>query len=135
MVHRIRNSLRFVPWKDRKKVAKDLKSIYQAATVEQAEHALQVFSETWDANYPMISQSWHRHWDNLTVFFDFPPEIRKVIYTTNAIESLNSSFRKVLKTKGSFPNDEAVFKLIFLASKNISKHWTRPIANWPLALH
>lgn len=135
IVHMIRNSLKFVPWKDRKKVAKDLKTIYQAVSVEQAEQALTDFSESWDKTYPMISQSWYRHWDNLTTFFDFPAEIRRVIYTTNAIESLNSSFRKVLKTKGSFPNDEAVFKLIYLASKNISKHWTRPIANWPLALH
>ena len=83
----------------------------------------------------MISQSWWRHWDNLTSFFNFPPEIRKIIYTTNAVESLNSSFRKVLKTKGSFPNDEAVFKLIYLAFKNIAKKWTRPISNWPSALN
>ena len=135
IVHMIRNSLRFVPWKQRKEVAGDLKTIYQAATLEQAEQALSEFSAKWDASYPMISQSWWRHWDNLSTFFAFPPEIRKVIYTTNAIESLNSSFRKVLKTKGSFPNDEAVFKLIYLAFKNISKKWTRPVSNWPLALN
>ena len=135
IVHRVRNSLRFVPWKQRKEVARDLKTIYQAATVEQAEAALMTFSEKWDGKYPMISQSWWRNWDNLTSFFNFPPEIRKVIYTTNAVESLNSSFRKVLKTKGSFPNDEAVFKLIYLAFKNIAKKWTRPIPNWPLALN
>ena len=135
IVHMVRNSLKFVPWKQRKQVARDLKTIYQAATVEQAEQALMDFSEKWDATFPMISQSWWRHWDHLSTFFDFPPEIRKVIYTTNAIESLNSSFRKVLKTKGSFPNDEAVFKLIYLAFKNIAKKWTRPIPNWSLALN
>lgn len=135
IVHMLRNSLRFVPWKERKQVAHDLKTIYQAASSEQAEQALLDFSEKWDAKYPMISQSWWRHWDNLTTFFNFPPEIRKVIYTTNAIESLNSSFRRILKTKGSFPNDEAVFKLIFLSFKNISKNWTRPISNWSLALN
>ena len=135
IVHMVRNSLKFVPWKQRKEVARDLKTIYQAASAELAEQALLDFSEKWDAKYPMISQSWWRHWENLTTFFNFPPEIRKVIYTTNAVESLNSSFRKILKTKGSFPNDEAVFKLIYLAFKNIAKKWTRPIVNWPLALN
>jgi putative transposase len=135
IVHMVRNSLQFVPWKARKEVARDLKTIYQAVTVEQAEAALVTFSDKWDAKYPMISQSWWRHWDNLTTFLALPPEIRKVIYTTNAVESLNSSFRKILKTKGSFPNDEAVFKLIYLAFGNIAKKWTRPISNWPLALN
>ncbi|MGB3794973.1 MAG: IS256 family transposase, partial [Alteraurantiacibacter sp.] len=135
IVHMVRNSLRFVPWKERKQVAADLRTIYQAASVEEAEQALLDFSQTWDATYPMISQSWWNHWDNLTPFFSFPPEIRKVIYTTNAIESLNSSFRRVLKNKGSFPNDEAVFKLIYLAFKNIAKKWCRPISNWPRALN
>lgn len=135
IVHMVRNSLRFVPWKQRKEVARDLKTIYQAASAEQAEQALLDFSEKWDSKYPMISQSWWNHWDNLTPFYSFPPEIRKVIYTTNAIESLNSSFRRILKTKGSFPNDEAVFKLIYLSFKNIAKKWTRPIANWSLALN
>lgn len=135
IVHMVRNSLKFVPWKERKQVAKDLKTIYQAATVEEAEQALVDFSDKWDSKYLMISQSWYRQWDNLTTFFTFPPDIRKVIYTTNAIESLNKSFRKVLKTKGSLPNDEAVFKLIYLAFKNIAKNWTRPISNWPLALN
>lgn len=135
IVHMIRNSLKFVPWKQRKQVAHDLKTIYQAATLEQAEQALTDFSEKWDDAFPMISQSWWRHWDNLSTFFDFPPEIRKVIYTTNAVESLNSSFRKVLKTKRSFPNDESVYKLIYLALKNIAKKWTRPIPNWALALN
>lgn len=135
IVHMVRNSLKFVPWKERKQVASDLKTIYQAATVEEAEQALVDFSDKWDSKYLMISQSWYRQWDNLTTFFNFPPDIRKVIYTTNAIESLNKSFRKILKTKGSLPNDEAVFKLIYLSFKNISKNWTRPISNWPLALN
>ena len=135
IVHMVRNSLRFVPWKERKEVARDLKTIYQAATPQEAEQALVDFSDKWDKKYPMIAQSWWNHWDNLTTFFNFPPEIRKVIYTTNAIESLNSCFRRVLKTKGSFPNDEAVFKLLFLAFRNIAKKWTRPISNWPLALN
>lgn len=135
IVHMVRNSLKFVPWKERKQVASDLKTIYQAATVEEAEQALVDFSDKWDRKYLMISQSWYRQWDNLTTFFNFPPDIRKVIYTTNAIESLNKSFRKILKTKGSLPNDEAVFKLIYLSFKNISKNWTRPISNWPLALN
>jgi putative transposase len=135
IVHMVRNSLKFVPWKDRKQVAKDLKTIYQAACSQEAEQALLDFSEAWDSKYPMISQSWWKHWDNLTTFFNFPPEIRKVIYTTNAIESLNRSFRKVLKTKGSLPNDEAVFKLIYLSFNNIANNWTRPISNWPLALN
>lgn len=135
IVHMVRNSFRFVPWKQRTEVARDLKTIYQAATTEAAEQALVDFSDKWDGKYPMISQSWWRHWDNLTTFLALPPEIRKVIYTTNAVESLNSSFRKVLKTKGSFPNDEAVFKLIYLAFKNTARKWTRPIANWSLALN
>lgn len=135
IVHMVRNSLKFVPCKERKQVASDLKTIYQAATVEEAEQALVDFSDKWDSKYLMISQSWYRQWDNLTTFFNFPPDIRKVIYTTNAIESLNKSFRKILKTKGSLPNDEAVFKLIYLSFKNISKNWTRPISNWPLALN
>ncbi len=135
IVHLVRNSLRFVPWKDRKAVARDLKAIYRAASREDAEQELITFSETWDEKYPMISQSWWKNWENVTPFFAFPPEIRKVIYTTNAIESLNSGFRKIIKTKGSFPNDEAVLKLIYLAFRNISKKWTRPVGNWRQALN
>ena len=135
IVHMVRNSLRFVPWKDRKVVARDLKCIYHAASREDAELELLAFSEAWDSKYPMISQSWWRSWENITPFFAFPPEIRKVIYTTNAIESLNSGFRKIIKTKGSFPNDEAVLRLIYLAFRNISKRWTRPVSNWKQALN
>ena len=135
IVHMVRNSLRFVPWKDRKAVARDLKRIYRAASREDAEAELIAFSEAWDGKYPMISPSWWKNWENITPFFAFAPEIRKVIYTTNAIESLNSGFRKIIKTKGSFPNDEAVAKLIYLAYRNISKRWTRPVSNWRQALN
>jgi putative transposase len=102
IVHKLRNSFKYVPWKDRKAVAKDLRAVYGAATLEEAEHALDKFSDTWDAKYPAISPSWRSDWDRLTVFFDYTPEIRKVIYTTNAIESLNFSLRKILKNLLTF---------------------------------
>jgi putative transposase len=135
IVHMVRNSLKFVPSKDRKAVARGLKAIYRAASREDAENELVAFSESWDEKYPMISQSWWKNRENITPFFAFAPEIRKVIYTTNTIESLNSGFRRVLKTKGSFPNDEAVLKLIYLAYRNISRKWTRPVSNWRQALN
>lgn len=134
IVHLIRNALRYVPWKDRKAVAADLKSIYKAATVEEAESALDAFGEKWDALYPAISALWVRHWENIIPFFDYPEDIRRVIYTTNAIESLNRSLRKVIKTKGAFPSPDAVFKLLYLALDNIAKKWTKPIQNWSAAL-
>ncbi len=135
IVHKVRNSLRYVPWKERKAVAKDLRAIYAAPTLEAAEIALQAFSERWDEHYPAISPAWRRDWQRLTVFFDYPPAIRKIIYTTNAIESLNYSLRKVLKTKGVFPNDDSVRKILYLAINNISKKWTMPIQNWKQALN
>lgn len=134
IVHLIRNCLRYVPWKDAKAVAADLKPIYQAATLEEAEAALDAFSAKWDALYPAISQIWIRHWDNIIPIFDYPMDIRKVIYTTNAIESLNRSLRKVIKTKAVFPDEESVFKLMYLAMNNIAKRWNRPIKNWKAAL-
>ena len=134
IVHLIRQSLRFVGWKERKAVAADLKKIYSSATVEEAEMALMEFSEKWDSKFPTISQIWHRHWENITPFFGYPPEIRKVIYTTNAIESLNMTLRKVMKNKRIFPSDEAAFKQIYLALQNISKKWTMPIRDWKPAL-
>ena len=97
IVHKLRNSFKYVPWKDRKAVAKDLRAVYAAATIEEAEQALEEFSKLWDAKYPAISPSWRSDWDRLTVFFDYTPEIRKVIYMTNAIESLNYSLRNMLK--------------------------------------
>jgi putative transposase len=134
IVHLIRNCLRYVPWKDSKTVAADLKPIYQATTLEEAEVALDAFAAKWDELYPAISQIWLRHWDNIIPIFDYPMDIRKVIYTTNAIESLNRSLRKVIKTKAVFPDEESVFKLMYLAMNNIAKRWNRPIKNWKAAL-
>lgn len=135
IVHQIRNSLRFVTWADRKQVAADLKPIYKATTVEEAEAHLEAFAQKWDDKYPTISKSWRDNWMHLTPFFAYPEEIRKIIYTTNAIESMNRSLRKIIKTRGSFPSDEAATKLIYLALRNISKRWTRPLANWQAALN
>jgi len=135
IVHMVRNSLKFVSYKDRKKIAADLKNVYRAATVEQAEEALTVFEETWDGRYPMISKSWRSNWPRIIPFFAYPEEIRKTIYTTNAIESLNNSLRKVTKTRNSFPNDEAAIKLLYMGLKNIMKKWTMPVWNWNQAIH
>lgn len=135
IVHKLRNSFKYVPWKDRKAVAKDLKAVYSAATIKEAEHALDKFSDTWDAKYPAISPSWRSDWERLTVFFDYSPEIRKAIYTTNAIESLNYSLRMSLKNKGAFPNDDAIFKVLYLAINRVAKKWTMPIRNWKVALN
>ncbi len=134
IVHLIRQSLRFVGWKERKAVAADLKLIYSATTIDEAEMALTTFAEKWDAQFPTISKMWLRHWENIIPFFDYPPEIRKVIYTTNAIESLNMTLRKVMKNKRIFPSDDAAFKQIYLALQNISKKWTMPIRDWKPAL-
>jgi transposase-like protein len=133
IVHLMRNSLRYVPWKDSKAVAADLKPIYQASSLEEAEAALEAFADKWDEMYPAISQIWRRHWEHIMPIFDYPMEIRRVIYTTNAIESLNRSLRKVMKTKGVFPDEASVFKLLYLALKNISQRWTRPIKDWRAA--
>jgi putative transposase len=135
IVHMVRGSLRFVNWKDRKAVAKDLRTIYQAATEAAGRAALERFAETWDGKYPTISRSWHRHWDELSVFYAYPKEIRRVIYTTNAIESVNRQMRKILKNRGALPSDEAVLKLMYMALQKISRKWTRPIMNWPAALN
>jgi len=135
IVHMVRNSLKFVSWKDRKAVAKDLKAIYRSATLTEAERQLERFAEQWDQSYPTISRSWKASWDRLTPFFAYPAEIRKIIYTTNAIESLNRSLRTVLKTRGAFPSDEAVLKVIYLALQRLSKRWTRPVRDWAAALN
>lgn len=134
IVHLLRQSLRFVGWKDRKVVAADLKLIYGAVTLEQAEQSLTAFAQKWDSRFPTISPIWQRHWENIIPFFAYPPEIRKVIYTTNAIESMNMTLRKVMKNKRIFPSDEAAFKQIYLALQNISKKWTMPIRDWKPAL-
>jgi putative transposase len=134
IVHQVRASLNYVSWKQRKAVAADLKPIYQAATAEDAYYKLEAFAEKWDGAYPTISQMWRRNWEHLTPFFSYPADIRKVIYTTNAIESLNMSLRKVIKTRGSFPNAEAAMKLLYLALEHIAKKWTMPVQNWKAAL-
>jgi transposase-like protein len=135
IVHMVRNSLNFVSWKMQKEIAADLKLIYTSATVELAEHRLTEFEEKWDKDYQAIGLSWRRNWARVIPFFDYPPEIRKVIYTTNAIESINMSLRKVIKTRSSFPTDEAATKLFYLALRNISKKWTMPIRDWKAALN
>jgi len=135
IVHLVRHSLHYVGWKQRKEVAGDLKLIYTAATDGEAEQRLADFSLKWDAKFPLIAKSWRSNWTRVIPFFAHPPEIRKVIYTTNAIESLNMSLRKVTKARGSFPNDEAVSKLLYLALRNIAKKWTKPIVGWKDALN
>lgn len=135
IVHMVRNSTKFVPWKDRKELCADLKSIYGSDTLEGAELALQAFEEKWDDKYAMVGQLWRRHWDRIIPFFNYPKDLRKVIYTTNAIESLNRSLRKVLKTKGAFPNDESIMKLMYLAMQNIAKKWSMPVRNWAAVIN
>ena len=135
IVHKVRSSLKYVPWKERKAVAADLRAVYGAATLKEAENAFTRFGDKWDEKYPAISPSWKADWDRLTVFFDYPPAIRRVIYTTNAIESLNYSLRRLLKNRGAFPTDESIMKVFYLALKNISKKWTMPIQNWKQALN
>lgn len=135
IVHMVRHSLNYVSWKQRKEVAADLKLIYSAPTLEQAELNLAQFEATWNASHPMISKSWRNNWERIIPLFAYPPQIRKAIYTTNAIESINMSLRKVTKNRGSFPNDEAMIKLLYLALQNISKKWTMPIRDWKAALN
>ena len=134
LVHQIRNSLAFVSYKDRKEVAADLKPIYTAATAEEAIFQLELFAEKWDARYPLIAKSWRGNWSRIEPMFQFPAEIRRAIYTTNVIESLNMSLRKVTKTRAAFPTEEAAFKLLWLRLQNIEKKWTMPIREWKQAL-
>jgi putative transposase len=135
IVHWVRNSLNYVGWKMRKQIAADLKRIYQSATVAEAEQQLAEFEAQWNGDYPSIAQIWRRNWSRVIPFFDYPPEIRRIIYTTNAIESVNMSLRKITKNRGSFPNDEALSKLFYLALMNISKKWTMPLHDWKAALN
>ena len=135
IVHLVRYSLNYVGWKLRKEVAADLRALYTAATALEAEQRLAEFEEKWNQAYPSIGQSWRRNWGRIIPFFDYPPEIRKVIYTTNAIESVNMSLRKITKNRGSFPSDEALLKLVYLALRNISRKWTMPIRDWKAALN
>jgi len=135
IVHLVRNSLNYVGWKMRKQIAADLKRIYQSATVDEAEQRLAKFETQWNEAYPSIAQIWRRNWSRIIPFFDYPPEIRRIIYTTNAIESVNMSLRKISKNRGSFPSDEALSKLFYLALMNISKKWTMPLHDWKAALN
>ncbi len=135
MVHLVRNSLRYVSYKHRKEVAADLKLIYSASTESEAQVYLELFAEKWDRLYPTISKMWHAHWIRVIPLFAFPEDIRKVIYTTNAIESVNMTLRKVTRNHRIFPSDEAVFKVIYLAIHNIAKKWTMPIHHWKPALN
>jgi putative transposase len=135
IVHMVRNSLRYVSYKDRKELAADLKSIYTSVNAEEAELNLEIMAEKWDKTYPVVSKSWKSRWANVIPFFEYPPEIRKVIYTTNTIESMNMTLRKVTRNHRIFPNDEAAFKVVYLALQNITKKWTMPIPNWKQALN
>ena len=135
IVHMVRNSVKYVPWKDYKAVMADLKKIYPSATEDEALLALEQFSDRWDSQYPQISRSWTAHWDNLNTLFNYPEDIRRAIYTTNAIESLNSVIRKAIKKRKLFPTDESARKVIYLAIRDASKKWTMPIRNWRQALN
>ena len=134
IVHLVRGSLQYVSWKERRAVAQELRSIYQASTVEGAEQEREAFAARWDRKYPTISALWRRHWDQIRPLFGFPPEMRRIIYTTNAVESLHMTLRKVIKTRGSFPSEESAMKLLYLALRNVSKQWG-PLPNWKEALN
>jgi len=134
LVHLVRHSLTYVSWKQRKAVAVDLRAIYIAATADEAAVALDAFAQKWGSVYPQIAKSWRNHWAHVIAFFAYAPEIRKVIYTTNAIESVNYSLRRLTKTRASIPTDEAAIKLLYLGLRNISQRWTMPIQNWKQAM-
>lgn len=131
----IRHSLRHVPWKERRTVAKDLKAIYTALNEEEALEALEKFEARWEKAYPMVARSWRNNWERVIPFLAFPPEIRRVIYTTNAIEALNRQLRKVLKNRDHFPSDQAAIKLLYLALEKASQKWSMPIRQWSKALN
>jgi putative transposase len=134
IVHMVRNSLNYVSWKERKAVAADLKQIYRAATVEEAEQRLCEFEQRWDEKYSSIGKMWRRNWAGIVPFFAYPGEIRRAVYTTNIVESLNMSLRKVIKTRGSFPGEEAALKLLYLALRNVSKKW-QAHRDWRVSLN
>ncbi|MDR2122480.1 MAG: IS256 family transposase [Flavobacteriaceae bacterium] len=135
VIHQIRNACKYVVWKDRKEFTADMKHIYTAPTKQAAEAALNDFAQKWEAKYSYAIKSWRDNWNELTVFFDFPLEIRKIIYTTNLIENLNGKIRKYTKNKLSFPTDDAVLKSVFLALKEATKKWSMPIQNWGIVLN
>ncbi|GHV21987.1 hypothetical protein FACS189494_08140 [Spirochaetia bacterium] len=131
----VRNSTKFVSYKDLKKICADLRSIYTAATESAGRAAPEDFGKAWNERYPMIYQSWNTNWNDLSEFFNYPPEIRKAIYTTNAIEPLNYQLRKVTRNRSTFVNDDAIYKIMYLALRNASKKWTMPIRDWGMALN
>jgi len=135
VVHQIRNACRYVVWKDKKEFTKDMKNIYNAPTKQAAEAALEDFAQKWEDKYSYAIKSWRDNWEELTVFFDFPLEIRKIIYTTNLIENLNGKIRKYTKNKLSFPTDQAVMKSVYLAVREATKKWKMPIRNWGIILN
>lgn len=134
VIHQIRNSLKYVASKDQKSFMKDLKKVYQSPTKSQAETELLNLEETWGKKYPIVIRSWNENWDELTTYFDYDTHIRRLIYTTNAVEGFHRQVRKVTKTKGAFTSDMALLKLIYLATENISKKWTQPLQNWGLTI-
>ena len=134
VVHQIRNTLKFVSYKDSKVLMRDLKEVYKASTKDIAEENLDIFEEKWGKKYPIVIKSWRNNWENLSHYFKYPEDIRKVIYTTNIIESVHRQFRKLTKTKGAFPNEDSLMKLLYMGIKNAEKKWTMPIRNWSLTL-
>jgi putative transposase len=135
VVHQIRNAWRYVVWKDKKEFTKDMKRIYNAPTKQAAQGAVEYFSAKWNHKYSYAIKSWRDNWEELTVFFEFPLEVRNIIYTTNLIESLNGRIRKYTKNKLSFPADEAVTKSVYLAIRESTKKWSMPIRNWGIILN
>lgn len=134
IIHQIRNSLRYVNWNDRKPFMRDLKLVYQAATLEAADSGLEKLEEKWGKKYALVVKSWQRNWPNLSTYFKYPEEIRRIIYTTNIVEGLHRQLRKVTKTKSLFPNEDALRKLLFMAYENIAKKWNRPLPKWPFII-
>jgi putative transposase len=132
VVHQIRNSMKYVSWKDRKELARDLKTVYGSGTLQEAEGQMSRFEQKWLSQYPHVVKSWRTNWDTLTTFFRYPVEIRKVMYTTNIIESVNSKFRKATDARRVFPTDEAILKSLYLAALELEKKWTKPINDWPV---
>jgi len=135
LVHLVRYSMAYVSFKDRKALVADLKTIYRATSLAEAEHRLETFAATWDSRYPMIARSWRANWTRVIPMFGLPEDIRRAVYTTNAIESLNMSLRKIIKCRSSFPSEDAAFKLLYLALQNAAKKWTMPIPNWSQAMN
>ncbi len=135
IVHQVRNSVKFVSYKDRKSVTADLKKIYSSISEQEARRELDLFAEKWDSQYPSISAGWYRNWENLITLFDYPDEIRRIIYTTNAIESVNSVIRKSIKNRKIFPNDGSALKIIYLAIEQASRKWSMPLRNWKPAMN